>query len=135
MTLSNPPNQVFENCEEAIESISAYAASEGYAILKARTIFDKKVSKSARRYILACDRFGKPTTKATTRKIGSRKVDRQQRANLKLTNVGWEFEVDFSAQHNSRPSGSPFTHLILRRGKDEVEKLIRGFTASNPDPN
>ncbi|POS83078.1 hypothetical protein EPUL_004611, partial [Erysiphe pulchra] len=63
--------------------------------------------------------------KATIRKTGSRKVDCQWRANLKLTNVGWEFEVDSSAQHNHAPSESQLTHPILQRpSKIDAKQIL-----------
>ena len=133
MSLANPPNNVFETCEAAIESISKFAASEGFAIVKARTIYDKKATKTARRYILACDRFGEPKTTASSRTVGTRKIDCEWRANLRRCAIGWEFLVDVDAQPNHGPSESPLAHLILRRRNDDVKKQIHDLTASKVD--
>ncbi|POS82154.1 hypothetical protein EPUL_006067, partial [Erysiphe pulchra] len=63
--LNNPPEELFESFEAAIESINTFAASEGYAVIKLQSIYDKKVPKTLRRHILAWDRHWKHKSLAT----------------------------------------------------------------------
>lgn len=132
MPLNNPKEELFESFDAAFESINTFAAAEGYAVVKLQPIYDKKVPKNLRRYILACDRYGKHKSLATNRASGSRKTDCPWRANVCRTSGGWQLTIS-AENHNHEPSDSALSHPILRRRNEEVKQKIRDLSAAKLD--
>ena len=133
MALAPPPFNDYDSRDDLLVSTRAWAATQGYAIVIARS--DKG------RVTLKCDRGGQYrnrrelTEENRQRRTGSRLVECPFRAtgNCDKRNQRWYLQV-MEAEHNHEPSNTPAAHPSLRRLNEEDKTEIAGLSRAGVAP-